>query len=560
MLSKFDSLDVRVRKVLQTCAVLGVKFVLTDVIQVHPEIAEAEIESALDTAINELILVELTSESDENTSLVSGSLQDDDTLTFVNQSSRGASDMPGIDDRHFQFADDMWRKSVVGTMLKEHKIELHRLIAESMERNQAMILEQTDIFRLLIIFDHWKGCGDFCKSAQIALTVGARLEEWDLSEQSLDLYEDALELSYDNVFDAVEEKKAERSEWMQVKAKPMVLDLILRLHSCIGLCHQRLGDLNESMLFFEDAFTIINSASKVPGMSKALMMPILSSLCALKMEQKGTTSSKNDVAELLQRFIQEAEEDGHPVHRCRALTIEATRLARLGEFTKAVDCANQIHEIYDIEQHTDDMIMVYGDDFALGTISESVQWLFLSGATKEADDQANMVIDEILPHVDVEDVDDMMRFCLPLIQVLMLVERARDADWLFKNYVINPYHDSGQSSFWSPLFNPLAYVLELIMMEEADQYDPEVVEDLEAWVLDDQSSIFDEELEKKGHTLMGELCFRLASLKEKDDPARDILINNARDFLTPIARYPHPEIFLKHLARSFIGEMQAVSS
>jgi hypothetical protein len=35
-LSRFDALDVRVRKVLQTCAVLGLSFALTDVIKVHP--------------------------------------------------------------------------------------------------------------------------------------------------------------------------------------------------------------------------------------------------------------------------------------------------------------------------------------------------------------------------------------------------------------------------------------------------------------------------------------------------------------------------------------------
>ena len=40
--SRFDALDVRVWKISQSCAVLGLKFALTDVIQVQPEISEAD--------------------------------------------------------------------------------------------------------------------------------------------------------------------------------------------------------------------------------------------------------------------------------------------------------------------------------------------------------------------------------------------------------------------------------------------------------------------------------------------------------------------------------------
>lgn len=46
-------------------------------------------------------------------------------------------------------------------------------------------------------------------------------------------------------------------EWVQVSAHPEVLDLILRLHIRIGLCHQRLGDEFESVMTFEDAYKIV---------------------------------------------------------------------------------------------------------------------------------------------------------------------------------------------------------------------------------------------------------------------------------------------------------------
>lgn len=555
-LSRFDSLDIRVRKVLQTCAVLGLEFALTDVIQVHPEMSEIEIENSLDLAVDEMILVE-HNDDDETISLKSLSISEDEhTYTSQSKTSRSHS-RNTLDDRYFQFSHAMWRNNVLTTMLKERKYELHRLIAETMEGDQILVLEQSNISRLLTIFEHWKACGDFCKAAPLALAVGARLEEWDLSAQSLELYEDALELSFESIFNAEEEKDPD-SEWIQVKAKPMVLDLILRLHICVGLCHQRLGDPEESIFFFEDAYSIIKSASKIPGMSKALMMPIISSLCVLKLDAPETGSSDDileEQAKLVETLLYEANLNGHPVHICRALSIKASHEARLGNFDLANECVNTVLSTYDIASHGPDMVAEYGTDFAMVAVAESVQWLYLAEEQELAEQRADYIMDELLPQVDMVDIDDTMLVVLPLISVLMLVDRSKDADWLLKKYVINPYHESGQVSFWSPVFNPLAYVLELILMEESEQYDTDILEDLEAWVMDEESSKYDIELERRAHTLMGELCWRLAYNKEEGDPGRRALLDRATDLLTPIARYPHPDVFLRHTARALLEAM-----
>lgn len=210
-LSRFDALDVRVRKVLQTCAVLGLSFSLSDVVQVHPELEEIEIEHALDNAVEEIILVERFEDEEDSVSERSGSTGcDSDSRSDAdmrrNRDSTAPSDydFDEVDDRFFEFSHAMWRQKVLTTMLKERKVELHRLIAESMEKDQVLILEQCDISRLLTLFDHWKACGDFCKAAPLALAVGSRLEEWDLAMQSLDLYRDALEMSFESV-EAVDE-------------------------------------------------------------------------------------------------------------------------------------------------------------------------------------------------------------------------------------------------------------------------------------------------------------------------------------------------------------------
>jgi predicted ATPase len=66
LLHRFDALDVRVRKVLQTCAVLGNSFALPDLFQVHPDIQEMEIKMSLDIATEEMILLEIVEEEDDN--------------------------------------------------------------------------------------------------------------------------------------------------------------------------------------------------------------------------------------------------------------------------------------------------------------------------------------------------------------------------------------------------------------------------------------------------------------------------------------------------------------
>ena len=82
-LSRFDVLDVRVRKILQTCAVLGLSFSLSDVTQVHPEMDAIDIESALESAADEMILVEHINEDDDTMSLRTESTgQDSNDNTF----------------------------------------------------------------------------------------------------------------------------------------------------------------------------------------------------------------------------------------------------------------------------------------------------------------------------------------------------------------------------------------------------------------------------------------------------------------------------------------------
>jgi hypothetical protein len=122
-----------------------------------------------------------------------------------------------------------------------------------------------------------------------------------------------------------------------------------------------------------------------------------------------------------------------------------------------------------------------------------------------------------------------------------------------QRYIINPAHDhAAHSQFWVPFFNPLAYVIEIMMMEESETYNPQVLKEMENWVLNEDNSEYDIDLERKAHALMGEMCWRLANFRDDDDPVRDQLVSKAKALLMPVARFPHDEIFLKHTAQALM--------
>lgn len=199
LLNRFDALDSPVRKVLHTCAVLGNSFSLSDLTRVHPEIDVFSLKDALSVALSEMILVEIVEDDEKSVNSTSTAGSALKLGSSVAAFSKIPSEVPTNGDRNYEFSHDMWRSTVLATMLKGRKTELHRRIAIAMEKDRVRILERSDLAGLLSLFEHWKACGEFLKAAPLAMTVGTRLNEWDLLQQSVDLFRDALDMSLGNV-------------------------------------------------------------------------------------------------------------------------------------------------------------------------------------------------------------------------------------------------------------------------------------------------------------------------------------------------------------------------
>ena len=75
---------------------------------------------------------------------------------------------------------------------------------------------------------------------------------------------------------------------------------------------------------------------------------------------------------------------------------------------------------------------------------------------------------------------------------------------------------------------------------------------MEAWALAQSTIEYPEALAKKAHTLVGEICWRLANYREEGDEVRAKLEETAKALLKPVARYPHPEFFLRKTAQALM--------
>ena len=133
-LQRFDSLDVHVRKVLQSCAILGMEFRLADVRKVNPDYLYGDtLERSIAAAIAD---------------------RADFSASTGSKSSSGG-------DHFFRFATTMWHETVMRTMLSDRQVELHKNVALSMEAEG--ISDTTDTKTLLKLFEHWKACTEFGK-------------------------------------------------------------------------------------------------------------------------------------------------------------------------------------------------------------------------------------------------------------------------------------------------------------------------------------------------------------------------------------------------------------
>lgn len=562
-LNRFDSLESSVRKVLQTCAVLGIEFTLSDVLSVQPDLAEADVKKALDAAVSEYILLEDFDDDDENLprSFLPSQVSAEDTK------GEGSGACIVFEDRFFQFSHNVWRNNILKTMLNETRVELHRIVAEVMEID-GFGIEGSDTTTLLELFDHWKECGDFCKAAPLALAVGQRLEEWEALQQSLNLYRDALCLckAYSDGGEDFLDGIVDAFEMQSIASAPSdVLDFLIRLHIKVAWCFSRLSCERECADTFKVAYAILTTPPASEKITASLVFPIVSGLC-LSLSKGLVSDDKHHTLErtLMERFIEEARLAGNPIHIIRGIAIEGLFFARIGNFERALETHKVLEGIYRFERHSAGICEEYGTDSAAESFSYSAQWYYNAGFRDEAMDQIDFVIHNHFPRLDALNVDAAMSLIFPVLVVMKAVGRASDANLLVKKYVINPYRECGSAStVWLPLYNPIVYLLDVATMDDTGTYDMDLLREIESWVLLEENSCFTPAMHIDGTVLNGEICWRLARRKRRNEDNRYALLEKGISLLSGALQTMDRcggDTFMKRQAQKILGSLEELKS
>ena len=194
-LQRFDSLDNTVRNVLQTCALLGSEFTINDIVRVHPELDFSGAVAAIDAAVKQSILLEEIVVYEEPEMLGNTATSNEQHAGEDSSSERSPGPIwQPFEEKSYRFRHHIWQNCIPKTMLKERRLELHRMMAKSIEEDHMFDVLQSDISTLLQLLEHWKSCGEFSRVAPLALVLGNRMEELGSMQQSLDVCHGALHM------------------------------------------------------------------------------------------------------------------------------------------------------------------------------------------------------------------------------------------------------------------------------------------------------------------------------------------------------------------------------
>mmetsp|Transcript_39310 Transcript_39310/g.45880 ORF Transcript_39310/g.45880 Transcript_39310/m.45880 type:complete len:1642 (-) Transcript_39310:798-5723(-) len=219
LLRRVDAMGPDARTVLQLCAVLGLEFYLWDLLILYEgmldgmedqhrdnlgghgstdngcecvfaEEFQRSILRTLEDAVNEKILVEvctgtLGGEGQNNAS--NGDSDDGD-----GDRSEAVTTLSELDsERSYRFTHSTWRASILDALLDERKRDIHKTIAEAVEKDNDW-REWDDPASLLNLLDHWKACNETERAGEVALVLIRCFDDLGLLQESLGLMEDML--------------------------------------------------------------------------------------------------------------------------------------------------------------------------------------------------------------------------------------------------------------------------------------------------------------------------------------------------------------------------------
>mmetsp|Transcript_12297 Transcript_12297/g.19049 ORF Transcript_12297/g.19049 Transcript_12297/m.19049 type:complete len:200 (+) Transcript_12297:2-601(+) len=189
---------------------------------------------ALQGAIEDQILIEVLSGVDVNDDHLDSEYEIEDEISY-------------------RFRHSLWRTCILDTMLNERKREMHRYIASAYEKKYCFASGRDDTKFMLKAFGHWKGSDEPGKATELALLICKNFGIFGLNHQSLDLYNDALNM-WKQTGKRNEKKKIPQRVLEDLSSADLAL--VIQMYTAIGKCHCNLLQAELGNEAFEDALWV----------------------------------------------------------------------------------------------------------------------------------------------------------------------------------------------------------------------------------------------------------------------------------------------------------------
>jgi hypothetical protein len=209
-------------------------------------------------------------------------------------------------------------------------------------------------------------------------------------------------------------------------------------------------------------------------------------------------------------------------HFSRALAMQAEMLARHGKFDIALQTVQDMQALYHVDEHTHQISLAYGSDRCGQCIAQSALWKYSLGQITDALDICGHVIQDLIPHMDHQNVSNYFQMLYPLIWVMKDNGRALDAMEAFDKHVVKKslkkLDERGVTSD-RPLHMPIMALLDMI----ATSCTTEKLQSYIDWVSVEKNGLFGSELNftmgscgRTADSITAEMCLILSHHMEDE--------------------------------------------
>ncbi len=178
---------------------------------------------------------------------------------------------------------------------------------------------------------------------------------------------------------------------------------------------------------------------------------------------------------LVMNYVAETKSNGDPVHYSRALAMQGEFYSRQGQYEKALDCHEKLKRVYNVKKHSALVVNFYSTDRSAQNYGNGANCLYRLGRKEEALKVCNLILDDLMPQMDLKNVHNSMIMIYPTLWILKNEKMPRRALSALEKFVFEPFDnyfgDKGKT-FSLVMFKPLRVLFEILIYLEGDQIQP----------------------------------------------------------------------------------------